>query len=148
MFIKSISVVPLLSFGLCTLSGCGSAGELPELGHVSGTVTFDGQPLRGVEVAFHPVEGRPAFGITNSEGVYTLQYKPETPGCKVGQNRVTIGNAEGDDQDPGVEGDELMQKPGKQRPRIPSRFNEKSELEREVKPGENAFDFALSSSPH
>ncbi len=137
-------VCPVL---LATLAGCGARSDTPELGIVSGAVTLDGQPLPRVEVAFHPTDGRPAFGKTDAEGKYTLLYKPGTPGCKVGSNRVTIGNAEGDDEDSEVEGDELVQVPGSNRLAIPDRYNAKTELSRDVQPGNNVFDFELTSTP-
>lgn len=132
---------------LMTLSGCGGSGQLPELGQVRGTVTLDGQPLSSVEVAFHPVDGRPAFGRTNAAGQYSLQYKPDTSGCKVGKNLVRIGNAEGEGDEPELEGDDLIQKPGQKRPVILERYNVKSELEADVQPGDNTFDFDLKSKP-
>jgi hypothetical protein len=146
MLRKPLTVVPVaFAFGLA-LCGCGG-GDLPELGLVSGTVTFDGQPLTGVEVAFHPVDGRPAFGTTNAEGNYTLRYTPGAPGCKVGKNRVTIGNAEGSGEDSELEGDELVQTGADKQPAIPGRYNVNSEIERQVSAGENTFDFQLTSEP-
>ena len=144
---KLFVAAPVLSVLLFTMTGCGSSGALPELGQVDGTVTLDGQPLTGVEVAFHPLDGRPAFGTTDAAGRYSLYYKPETPGCKVGKSRVTIGNAEGEGEETELEGDELVQTPGKKRPVILARYNVKSELEADVQAGVNTFDFDLKSKP-
>ena len=131
-----------------SLPGCGS-GDQPELGQVSGTVTLDGKPLSGVAVVFHPESGRPARGRTDLGGRYELTYIRDTMGTKVGRNRVEIApNEEGEDEpespedvdDPNVK---PPVRPG--RPVVPARYNTRSELEADVKPGENTFDFPLKS---
>lgn len=54
-------------------------------------------------------------------------------------------------EDEQVEGDDLLQEPTPQKPamsvteQIPPRYNRESELEADVKPGENTFDFSLTS---
>lgn len=63
------------------------------------------------------------------------------------QNVVRIGNAEGEGDEPELEGDDLIQKPGQKRPVILERYNVKSELEADVQPGDNTFDFDLKSKP-
>jgi hypothetical protein len=140
-------VVALLATMLGTLSGCGGS-DMPELGLVSGVVTLDGKPVKGLDVSFHPMDGRPAIGKTDADGKYTLIYKPGMPGCKVGKNRVTIGNSEGEDE-PELEGDELIQVPGqtseKERAAIAARYNEESGMERQVSPGDNSFNFDLKT---
>lgn len=54
--------------------GCSKGPKLPTV-PVSGTVTLDGTPLEGASVAFSPsdMEGKPANGITNAEGKFTLK---------------------------------------------------------------------------
>ena len=138
-----------LSLLFLSLPGCGGPSDQPELGQVSGTVTLDGKPLSGVVVVFHPDGGRPAEGRADAEGRYELRYIRETMGTKVGRNRVEIApNEEGEDA-PETEGDveaPSVQQPGKSgKPVIPARYNTKSELEVDVKPGENTFDFPLKS---
>lgn len=138
-----------LAAPILTLSGCGAASDRPELGLVTGTVTMDGQPLCNIVVLFSPDNGRPARGKTNSQGKYELTYIGHTPGCKVGHNRVEIApNEEGeqdseDSRDTESGGAAQRPKPGKLR--IPARYNSKSELEADVQPGENEFDFKLES---
>jgi hypothetical protein len=140
--------------------GCGGGTDQPELGLVSGTVTLDGSPLSDTAVTFVPDDGRPAMGQTDSEGRYELTYIRDTLGCKVGHCRVQIGNTEesgeeleeDSEDEQAEEGDEFVQKPTKQKPakqktgQIPSRYNTKSELEADVQPGENTFDFKLTSN--
>lgn len=138
---------------LCTLvlnlSGCGGKSDQPELGRVTGTVTLDGAPLGGVAVVFHPDNGRPARGRTNAEGKYELTYIGNTPGSKIGNNRVEIAPNEEGEEDSGDAGDTentgAAKRPTRGKIEIPARYNIKSELKADVKPGENVFDFKLDS---
>ncbi|MCA9086685.1 MAG: hypothetical protein KDA81_21660 [Planctomycetaceae bacterium] len=137
----SVSLAVLLA-----ITGCGSGSDQPELGLVSGTITFDGNPLSGVAVTFVPDGGRPAMGKTDADGKYELTYIRDTPGCKVGHNKVQIGNTEESEDEAEREGDDYVQKPTKSGPAtIPARYNTQTELQAEVKPGENTFDFSLTS---
>ncbi len=88
-------------------------------------------------------------------------YIRETPGCKIGHNRVEVGNAEDTAEEESeefehleLEGDDLIQTPSEKKPaksaaaKIPSRYNTETELEADVQPGENFFDFSLTSEPY
>jgi len=133
---------------ILNLAGCGGKTDQPDLGQVTGTVTLDGEPVSGIAVVFSPVDGRPARGTTNPEGKYDLIYIRQTRGTKIGRNRVEIApSEEGDDESADAEGDESTPKPKTKsgKPKIPARYNTKSELEADVKPGENVFDFKLES---
>lgn len=150
---------PLLAVALATLvlnlSGCGGGSDRPELGHVTGTITLDGEPVSGTVVVFYPDNGRPARGKTDFDGKYELTYIHKTPGSKVGHNRVEIApNEEGDneeDEEDSEQAGDTENVGAAQRPRtagkvvIPARYNTKSELEADVQPGENVFDFKLES---
>ena len=141
----AVSMLAVMTL-LAGLSGCGSGSDQPELGLVTGTVTLDGNPLSGVAVTFVPDEGRPAMGKTDDAGKYELTYIRDTPGCKVGHNKVQIGNTEESEDEAEQEGDDYVQKPTKSGPAtIPARYNTQTELQAEVKPGENTFDFSLTS---
>ena len=149
---KSIQIGRLavaLSVMLLSLVGCSGNGDQPDLGQVTGTVTLDGKPLSGVAVVFQPDEGRPARGMTDADGKYELTYIRTTRGTKVGHNRVEIApSEEGDDETENIEDpDSLpMKRPTKSRkPKVPVKYNIKSELEADVQPGENTFDFELKS---
>ena len=72
------------------LVGCGSRGDRPELGTVTGRVTLNGEPLRNVEVSFVPASGRPSYGETNDDGIYELVYIRDVKGAKVGKHKVTV----------------------------------------------------------
>jgi hypothetical protein len=118
----------LLLLGLL-LVGCRKSG--PELAPVSGRVTLAGKPLEKADVVFQPDSGKPpASGRTDAEGRYELAYKRGVMGGPVGQNTVRIRVSR-----------ELVRNP----PRIAARFNSKSELHREVKAGQNEFDFDVTT---
>lgn len=144
MSTNTILITALLFF--CTaMTGCSNNGDQPDLGTVEGTVTFEGKPLPGASITFHPASGRPAMGKTDAEGHYKLTYIRNTPGTKIGFNKVEIATvAEGAD-DMAAEGDNADQSQSKSNVEIlPARYNAKTELEVEVKKGQNTFDFALT----
>jgi hypothetical protein len=117
----------LLLLGLL-LNGCRRSG--PELAPVSGRVMLAGKPLEKADVVFQPDNGKPpASGRTDAEGRYELAYKRGVMGGPVGQNTVRIHVSR-----------ELVRNP----PKIAAKFNTQSELRREVKAGENEFDFDVT----
>lgn len=128
------------------LAGCsGQNGDRPDLGLVEGTITFEGKALPGAAVTFHPASGRPAMGKTNDQGHYTLNYIRDTPGTKVGFNKVEIATVSEGADEMASEGDNADQsKPKANVEILPARYNTKTELEVEVKKGKNTFDFALT----
>ena len=142
-------VVGALFAVLAASVGCSDVADQPDLGLVSGKITLNGSPLPSVAVTFRPDDGRPAMGKTDSEGNYQLTYIRDTLGCKVGHNRVEIGNSEEsgelNEQEGEMEGDNVSQKPKKASAEIPARYNVRSELEADVKPGENTLNFDLQS---
>lgn len=143
--IQNIFKVTLLTLSLA-ITGCGGgAGDQPDLGLVKGTVTFEGSPLAGASVTFMPDSGRPASATTDASGNYELVYIRDTKGCKIGHNKVMItsvvegGNemeAEGDDAAPAETTKE----------KLPAKYNTDTQLEADVKAGENTFDFELKKS--
>jgi len=117
----------LLLLGLL-ISGCRKSGA--ELAPVSGRVTLAGKPLEKADVVFQPDNGKPpASGRTDAEGRYELAYKRGVMGGPVGQNTVRIGVSR-----------ELVRNP----PKIAAKFNSQSELHREIKAGQNEFDFDVT----
>lgn len=112
------------------LSGCGQ-GDRPPIGTVSGTVTMDGEPFSGVIVSFMPESGRPATGISDDSGRYSLEYVQGVKGCKVGPAKVVFFAPTG----------------GTMSHAIPPKYQAESELSADVKSGSNTFDFDLKSSP-
>ena len=130
-------------------SGCGGPSDQPDLGQVTGIVTLDGKPLSGIAVVFQPDNGRPARGMTDTEGKYELTYIRTTKGAKVGPNRVEIAPSEDGEAEESEASDEESKSSPKQsasgKPKIPARYNVKSELKADVKLGNNTFDFKLES---
>ena len=121
------------------LTGCFRRG--PELAPVTGTVTLDGEPLAGSQVEFKPMRGNPSYGTTDQLGRYELRYTKDKAGGVVGSHVVRI-TTQTTAVDPET-GNEI-QVPQ----RVPERYNERSQLIREVKAGvENRFDFPLESEP-
>jgi len=118
------------------LSGCGGVKYYP----VSGEVTLDGRALPEATVSFMPEDdlGTPALGKTDSQGNYTLQQTRNIGGTAAGVYRVRITTF--------FEGIPDIEPPMPARPeKVPVKYNLQSELVREVKPGENVFDFPLDS---
>lgn len=114
---------------LCALlGGCGGG---PELGTVTGTVTLGGKPLEGALVSFAPQNGRPSSDTTDAAGHYELQYTIDKPGAMIGSHSVSISTS-------------TMREDGTiTAERVPAKFNTQSTLKREVKSGENVFDFEI-----
>ena len=117
------------------VAGCSNApsSDLPDLAPVTGTVTMGGEPLSGASVEFQSANGQAASGTTDANGKYELIYSGEAKGAEVGKNTVRITTvldfpAPADYQDP-----------------IPAKYNQSSELEVTVEPGENTHDFDLDS---
>ncbi len=127
--------VALVVFAGClTVGGCRTgAGDRPDLGEVTGVVTLDGAPLPDASVSFTQPGFRSSVGKTDSQGRYELIYIRDVKGAAVGTHVVKIKLFKQN----GGQADQLL----------PSRYNSKSELSREVKPGPNVFNFDLKSSP-
>lgn len=77
-----------LSLGLSWVVGCGKSG--PQIVPVSGTVTLDGNPIDKAGVMFIPDTGRPATGVTDPQGHFTLTTAPDGNGAEVGKYQVTV----------------------------------------------------------
>ncbi|NOX52859.1 MAG: hypothetical protein GXP27_00160 [Planctomycetes bacterium] len=112
----------------------GTSSNLPDLGQVTGVVTLDGQPLPRATVEFHPIAppGEPApgsasIGRTDENGLYELKYLKNVYGAVVGKHRVVITPH------------------ASSRILLPSEYNVRSKLIREVKPGKNVINFQLKS---
>ncbi len=116
------------------LVGCGRS-DIPELGYVEGTVKVNGQPAAGKIVQFYSDEGgRAGTGVTDEEGYYYLTYVDGEEGTKVGPSTVRIVTEWPDGEPPAGESDP-----------IPPKYNSKSDLTRDVQPGNNTFDFDLET---
>ena len=125
----------------CILGCSGRTG--PERAIVSGSVTYDGQPVDDGMIRFVPAEGTkaPVSGAVIKAGRYTVDSHGGVP---VGTRRVEIlGNrpdpkAAPAQEVPGLEGVPSLQY-------LPAKYNQTSQLTLTVKPGGGRVtqDFAL-----
>ncbi len=121
---------------VASVVGCSNG----DVGYVTGTVHLDGKPLEGARVTFYPQlnekdafsNGGTSIGQTDAEGKYKLMYGRGEDGAKVGKHKVYIETLEeggGGDYGAG------------RKEEVPKRYNSETELEVEVKPGNNTIDF-------
>ena len=115
----------VISFHLTTPKGI---GEVAEVAEVTGLVLLNGNPLSGAKIEFQAEQDRTARGVTDPKGRYQLVFTETRPGAVVGPNRVVISR-------PGADGEETIREV----------YNVNSTLRQFVKPGENDFNFSLSS---
>lgn len=138
--------------------GCGGE-RWPTTAPVTGTVTFDGKPVAGVNVGFQS-SGAPryGYGTTDSAGRYSLSTFEPGDGGIIGEHVVVItpGNAAAvDDLSLDMSNPENYEaykkavqaadRPPKN-PAVPARYGSPSTspLKANVKPGENVIDFDLT----
>lgn len=98
---KSSVVVCLFMIGL--FSGCGGDYSIVS---VSGTVTMDGKPEAGIQVAFGPKPvgdnlspGPYSLGVTDENGEFELESRYGNRGAIVGPHRVTFAYLKGDEME-------------------------------------------------
>jgi hypothetical protein len=83
-------LVPLVM--ALTATGCG------ETNTVKGRVLLDGQPVAGATVLFMPDpdgQGRPASGMTDSDGYFVLMTYRQGDGALPGAYRIVVSKTEG-----------------------------------------------------
>ena len=74
----------------CVCMGCGGANYSA----VSGTVTYDGEPVANIQLVFSPVsdstaEGPPfSIAVTDDTGAFSLKTRDGKPGAAVGLHKV------------------------------------------------------------
>lgn len=74
------------------LVGCGGP-DTPPTAKVSGTVTYNGSPLANVTVTFQPDKGRPASGVTDASGKFTLSTFGKDDGAILGSHRISLASS-------------------------------------------------------
>ena len=111
---------------------------------VTGTIRLDNVPLTTGSIAWIPIEGTPGpgggAGIT-SDGKYEIKR-----GLRPGKYRVEIRSSITLSRkvvNPTIPADLVDEEVSV----IPERYNTRSELIREVRPGSNPFDFNLTGAP-
>ncbi len=134
--LQKLCLVVLAVFAL----GCGS--EPFERGAVRGEITFDDQPVASGTIVFVPTGASPGASASGEivAGHFTI---PRKQSPSVGTHRVEVlamrnnGKKEaGSPYPPGTMVDDIEQY-------IPARYNHKSELQAEIKSGDNTIDFKL-----
>src|SRR5260221_12521077 len=87
----------IVVLGLGVASGCNRTG----LHSVKGTVTLDGQPVEGASVQFILIgsEPRPAIGLTDSSGSFTLTTLKSNDGAKAGEYKVVVLKTEAENRE-------------------------------------------------
>ncbi len=86
---KTLTNVGLL-LGL-VISGCGPGVDLEKTVPVSGTLTYQGKPLEGYKIVFHPTEERQgATAESGTGGAFKLGTNEPGDGAAPGKHRVSI----------------------------------------------------------
>ncbi len=135
---------------LSLLTGCDRPkGDYSKVDLViaGGTVKMDGTPLEGVVVKFEDAADETfSYGVTDRNGMFVLQFDSEVRGVKTGNKVVRIQTVGSERYEPDgfSEGEDPDAKP-KQKEKIPSRYNTKSELRLNVEKGRKKYDFELAS---
>ena len=119
-------------------AGCDSSKPNVPFGKVHGIVRLDGEPLPMAAVMFEPASGRPSYGTTSEKGEYKLQYRGQPWGAIAGQHRVRI-TTEGLVDSPDSPAPTIIKE------KLPKKYHSATILTAEVKPGDNAIDFDLTS---
>lgn len=128
--------------------GCGRAPGTAPTARVTGTVTFQGKPVEGVNVAFVPVSGRPAAGVTDASGNFTLSTFATGDGAVLGLHKVALAEMP-DDAQP-MPGEPGWEKWKNRKARFPKKYGdaELSGFTAEVVSGKkNVFTFDMKAGP-
>ncbi|MCU0877357.1 MAG: carboxypeptidase-like regulatory domain-containing protein [Pirellulaceae bacterium] len=95
----SLRWMAIAAAGLVAVAGCGGTGTATA--KVNGKVTVAGQPMEGITVTFYPTGGgRPAVGITDSSGAFTLSTLASGDGAVPGSHQVTFTKVESSEPPP------------------------------------------------
>ncbi|QDU77476.1 hypothetical protein Pan97_45460 [Bremerella volcania] len=120
-------------FLVSLLAGCGPKG--PEMGQVSGTVTYKGKTLPTGTIVFVPEKegSMMAFAEIQQDGTYVAGTEQFGPGVPLGKHRVMISAFI--DHGPEKSAEAIL----------PEKYSSdrKSGLIADVEPGENIVDFSL-----
>ncbi len=141
MTLKGLTALGL-AIALLAAAGCGGGGTAPTA-KVTGTVTYNGDPIEGVSVGFIPEGegGRPASGTTDASGKFTLSTFEAGDGAVLGKHSVIITEA------PDDTGNEDYSLPDESAKRFPDKYESPmtSGFEATVEKGkENSFTFDMT----
>jgi hypothetical protein len=122
---------------LACLPGCGQRDARIA---ISGTVLYDGQPVKKGIVTFVPANGKgPTAAATIADGHYSVKLAPGNKVIKIEAFKV-VGQRHynKNPSSPMVDQQEQI---------LPPRYNTKSEITREIASTDKTCDFALDKSP-
>ena len=81
---------------LVAIVGCTEPSTRPATLEVTGTVTYNGQPVDGARVTFSPTgDGDAASGTTDASGNFTLTSFEDGDGAVAGSYEVAVSKTEG-----------------------------------------------------
>jgi len=122
--------IVVCALAVALVGGCGSG---PKLAQVTGKVTVDGAPVPRLQIMFEPQDkSQPSsVGFTQADGTYKLRCSSGEDGAAIGQHIVRVTTIEMDD-------------PSAVPLTIPEKYNTGSQLNYEVKAGDNTIDLQLS----
>lgn len=138
-FLKQLITIPAVLIALTTLGCGGDAGDGPTMIPVTGTVSFDGEPISEGRILFRADAGAgKGYSAEIKEGEYELE-------CEAGEMKVEIlasravpgkfGEAASPDEEP----------PPLMEMYIPAKYNTKTTLTATVSAdGDNAIPFELA----
>lgn len=131
---RRIAACALSLFLVAALAGCGD-----DKGSVIGTVTFDGQPVANGAITFVKSEGGLVReGAVIKDGSFQARVPPGTYKIEVNAQKV-VGKRKQRGFSGEVEEVELTEE------LFPERYNTKSELREEIRPGPNTIKLDLKS---
>jgi len=94
---RNLALITALLAGIMTIPGCNGGGsgadaDRPARTPVSGKVTHNGDPVEGATVVLSPTAqgGKPASGLTDASGMYTLRTFETDDGAIAGEYKVTV----------------------------------------------------------
>ena len=126
-------MLPAMCLLMISSVGCDQG---PQVGAVTGTISYQGQPMEGIEVTFDPdATGRSSRAVTDSSGHYKLRYTRQREGALVGNHKVRLEWPVQNEKD----------FRNRQKYPIPSSYNTDTTLTFEVKKGSNVFDLNIEA---
>lgn len=142
------------TLALFVVTGCGGGPDRPQTVPVSGTVTYNGEPVADANVTFYPEEGRPASGKTDAQGRFdSLTTFEPGDGAVVGKHTVTV-NPSSEVSDEPIESGEAYAVPGEgngggggDESSIPEKYRDKASSDQTFtveEGGENDFSIELT----
>lgn len=145
---SAVWIAASLILSVSLLTGCGDSG--PDMAPVTGVVTLDGAPVENAAVMFVPeAGGRPATGLTDAEGKFSLETLKPGDGALVGKHKVTVTGVKVTGIQATEDGLSGAVNPGEVREQwfVPQKYStpDSSGLTQEVADGMPAVELKLSS---